>query len=135
MQSLIFRDGIEALAYVCQRIENPVGEGTSLPAVVLEAADMLGSDQAVKINPDGNQIALLRVASLDGGFAVMATTLGPNGPRLQPGQLVLWKALSLSPALAQTAFDDRFGWLGVITGTLRPEWRDNSWVEDEQFQM
>ncbi len=91
--------------------------------------------QTVTVNSDGNQIALLRVASSDGGFVVLATTFGPNGPRLQPGQLVLWRAVSYSSLVTHTAFDDRFGWLGLIAGTLKLEWRDGSWVEEERFQV
>ena len=132
--ALFFRDGFEALTYSCRHSENPPTEGASLAAVVLDAPEMFGTAEGVKTNPDGNQVALLRVASSDGGFTVMATTAGPNGPRLQPGQLVLWQALSYSGALAQSAFDNRFGWLGVITGTLKLEWVDGCWVSDERFQ-
>ena len=131
MRSLVFRDGFDALTFICRHIEDPPSEGASLPAVILDASDMFG--EGVKINPDGNQVALLRVASSDGGFAVIATTAGANGPALKPGQLVLWQALSYSGALAQAAFDDRFGWLGVITGTLKLEWWDGRWVINEQY--
>jgi hypothetical protein len=131
---LIFRDGFEALTHICQHMEDLLREGASVPAVVMDGSEMFDPAQAVKRNPDGNQIALLRVASSDGGFMVLATTGGPNGPKLRPGQLVIWRALSHSPAIAQAAFDDRYGWLGIITSTMKPEWRDGRWVGYEQFQ-
>jgi hypothetical protein len=134
MRSLTFEDGFEALTYSCQHVDYPPSKGALLPAVVIDGSDVLGSIEPVKTNPDGNQVALLRVASSDGGFTVMATTAGPRGPRLRPGQLVLWRALSYSSLVTRTASDDRFGWLGLISSTLKPEWHDGRWIEEERFE-
>jgi len=43
---------------------------------------------------------MLRVASADGGFIVFASTVGPKGPRLAPGDFVAWKAAAHSPEVA-----------------------------------
>ena len=36
-------------------------------------------------------------------------------------------------ARLQTTDDERSGWMGLIVGTLQPEYRDGGWVGDEQF--
>jgi hypothetical protein len=130
---LFFRDGAAAFAYVCEYMECPLVEGSALPALVMNGSQRFGTPQAVSIGPDGNQIALLRVGSSDGGFLVVASTVGPKGPALQPGQFVLWQAGKHSPAVAQQAKDQRFGWVGLILGTLKTEYRDGSWIGDKRF--
>lgn len=119
MMPLFFRDGNAAFAHVCQYMECPLGEGHALPALVMDASEMFGTPQAVRTDPDGIQIALLRVASSDGGFLAFAPTSGPNGPKLGPGQLVLWRAEYHSPAFAKRSKDGRFGWVGMILGNLK----------------
>jgi hypothetical protein len=130
---LYFKDGAAAFGYICKYMECPLGEGSALPALILDARELFGGAAAIKIQDDGNQAAAIRVASSDDGFLVFATTAGPKGPRLQPGQLVLWQAGSFAPALAKQSEDKRFGWVGLIVGTLRPEWKDGSWRGGERF--
>jgi hypothetical protein len=128
-----FRDGIAALRYACTLLECPLQEGAFLPAVVLDPREVLG--RPAKLEPvDGKQVVLLCVASNDGGFVVTATTAGPRGPRLQPGDLVAWRAVRHVPELAASVSDPRFGWVGVIVGTLKPEHRDGCWVGSEIFR-
>src|SRR6202030_238606 len=98
---LYFRDGAAAFDYICKYMECPIAEGSSLPALVLDSRELFGTAAAVKIEDNGNQMAAIRVASSDGGFLVVRPTVGPKGPRLQPGQLVLWQAESFSPSLAK----------------------------------
>lgn len=83
MKPLFFNDEAAALAHACRYMECPLKEGSMLPALVLDASEMFGTTQAVRIDSDGTQIALLRVASSDGGFLVLAPTVGPEGPRLR----------------------------------------------------
>jgi hypothetical protein len=96
---------------------------------------VLGTSEAVKLQGDGNQIAMLHVASNDGGFLVVATTANPKGPKLQPGQLVAWNAMKYVPGIAEaaTAKDKRFGWVGLIVGTLKPEHVNGRWTGGERF--
>lgn len=130
---LYFEGGNAALEYACKFMDCPLGEGVSLPALVLDSRELFGTSTAVKIQDDGNQLAMLRVASDDGGFLVAATTANPKGPKLQPGQLVAWKAMKHVPAIAETTKDKRFGWVGLIVGTLKPEHVNGSWVGGERF--
>lgn len=78
-------------------------------------------------------------ASLDahaGAWAsrlVNALTAGPKGPALHPGQLVLWQAGQHVPTIADFAKDKRFGWVGLIIGTLKSEYRNGCWVGGKRF--
>jgi len=130
---MYFKDGTAAFSAICEYMECPLGEGSSLPALVLDARELFGTASAIKIEPNGIQVAAIRVASSDGGFVVLASTLGPKGPRLEPGQLVVWQAGEFSPAVAKVSQDPRFGWVGLIVGTLKPEWRDGGWRGGERF--
>jgi hypothetical protein len=128
-----FPDGIAALRYACKLLECPLHEGAFLPAVVLDPREVFGTQPPARTG-DGNQVAFLCVASNDGGFVVAATTAGPRGPRLEPGQLVAWRAVRHVPDIASTVSDKRLGWAGVIVGTLKPELRNGCWVGSEIFR-
>jgi hypothetical protein len=132
---LVFRDATEAVAYACEFLELPLRERAFLPAVVLDACVELGAKGPVETRADGKQVAVLRVASADGGFAVIATTLGPQGPKLAPGDFVAWQAGTYREEVAANvgAIDKRSGWTGVIIGTLKPELRDGRWLGDRKF--
>jgi hypothetical protein len=130
---LYFKDGAAAFGYICKYMECPLSEGSYLPALVLDSRELFGTATAVKVESDGNQMAAIRIASREGGFVVAAPTLGPKGPRLEPGQLVLWQALKFSPAFAKRTREPRVAWIGFIVGTLRPEWKDGSWLGGEKF--
>jgi hypothetical protein len=129
-----FPDGIAALRYACRLLQCPLHEGAFLPAVVLDPREVFGTPPKPRTG-DGNQVAFLCVASNDGGFVVAATTAGPKGPKLEPGQLVAWRAVRHVPAIASTVSDPRFGWAGVIVGTLKPELRNGCWAAGEIFRL
>jgi len=130
---LKFKDAVSALEYACKYLECPLTEGAFLPALVLDARETYGTDCAVKIQDDGCQLAVLRVASDDGGFVVPATTASSEGPRLRPGQLVAWKAMKYMPEVGAKTDEERLGWVGLIIATLRPEYQDGSWIGDERY--
>ena len=133
--AMVFASGAEAVDYACQFLECPLRERSFLPAVVLDASAELGARQPVETRADGVQVAVLRVASADGGFAVIAATLGPRGPKLAPGDFVAWQAGKYKEDVASTlgAIDKRSGWSGTIIGTLKPELRDGRWLGDRKF--
>lgn len=129
-----FPDGIAAVRFASRFLECPLREGAFLPAVVLDPRELLGPNAPVKTRDARDRVHYLCVASEDGGFVVAATTAGAHGPWLEPGQLVAWKALRYVPEIAAAASDPRFGWAGVIVGTLKPEQRDGRWVGDAIFR-
>jgi hypothetical protein len=129
-----FQDGIAALRYACRFLDWSLHEGAFLPAVVLDPREVLGAGAAVKTEENGSRVHLLCVASADGGFIVAATTAGPEGPWLEPGQLVAWRAVRHVPDIANSVSDKRFGWVGVIVGTLKPEQRNGCWIGSEIFR-
>lgn len=129
----LFRDGPSAFEYACKHLEYRLENGCTLPALVMDASRAVGSRVSVRTNRDGNQVALLRIPSADGGFVVVARTEGAVGPKLKPGQLVLWRAEVYSQSMGEKANDVRFGWLGVILGTLKTEHRDGDWVSDKIY--
>jgi hypothetical protein len=125
-----FRDGVDALRYACRFLELPLHEGAFLPAVVLDPREVLGRP------PEAHESGtfFLCVASEDGGFVVAAPAAAPKGPRMDPGQLVSWKAVRHVPEIAAGLRDQRFGWAGVVVGTLKLEHREGCWVSDEIFR-
>jgi hypothetical protein len=141
---LKFEDSLTAFEHACGG-ECVLREGIMLPALVLDARELSGAATAVEIQGDGCQMASVRVASADGGFIVSASTCGARGPRLRPGQFVAWQAERYDPMVtkkapaAQKRFglfglkDKRIGWIGLIAGTLKSEYRDGGWIGDERF--
>lgn len=134
LSPLWFRDDLSAFEYACG-MECPLQEGTVLPAVILDARVFLGAPSAITIHHDGHQSVWIRVASSDGGFIASAATSGSRGPVLQPGRLVAWRAMRYHPqAILRTPVrDKRTGWVGLIEGTLKPEYRNGGWVGHERF--
>lgn len=128
-----FEDGVAALRYACRFLECPLREGAFLPAIVLDANELFKGGVAASPSAQ-SQPHFLCVASGDGGFVVASQPAGPRGPKLEPGKLVAWKAVRHVPDLAKSVSDARFGWVGVIVGTLRLEHRDGCWVSDEIFR-
>lgn len=132
---LFFKDGAAAFEYSCKFMECPLHEGAFLPALVLDPREMFGASTAVQRQKDGNQAVMLKVASSDGGLVVFASTLGPKGPQLKPGDFVAWRAAkhSTEVAASMSAKDERSGWVGLILGTLKPEHRNGNWIGNERF--
>ena len=132
---LVFKDGLAAFEYACKFLECPLHEGSFLPAVVQDPRETFGAKTAVQLQKDGNQVVMLKVASSDGGFMVFASTMGPSGPQLKPGDFVAWRAAKHSADVAASmgARDERSGWVGLIMGTLKPEHRSGSWVGNQRF--
>lgn len=121
--TLFFKEPAEAFAYACKYLDCTLKQGAYLPAIVMDA----------RRQPDGNQVVMLRVAASDGGFYIPAFTAGPKGPELQIGDLVLWAAMQHTPAAAALGKDLRRGWMGLVVGTLKHEYRNGSWVGGAKF--
>jgi len=130
--NLPFKDNASAFEYACIYLECEVAKGAMLPAIVQDGKALFGTQVSVTAAADGTQTAVVKVASKDGGFLVVAKTPGP-GPELRPGDFVAWLAHSHVAKLAEASPDKRFGWVGLIVGTLKPEWREGSWVGGDRF--
>lgn len=113
--------GAEFLRYQCKYGHTRIQPKQGVVALVLDAAKEFGVAAAVKIEPDGRQMAALRVASDDGGFLVMATTPTAKGDRLHPGDTVIWVPLEHTPSAVPPGTDPRFGWVGFIVAKVKPE--------------
>lgn len=132
--ALPFASNAAAFEYACKFMQSELRKGTWLPALVLDASKEHGTAQPVAIDAKGVQTALLLVCSRDGGFRVIAKTKGSKGPRLVPGDFVAWNALDFNPEFAEVGPDQRFGWIGVIAGRLKPEWHPNGgWAGGDRF--
>jgi hypothetical protein len=80
-------------------------------ALVLDATKEAGIPVAVKVESDGTQTAMLKVVSPDGGFTVVSKTAG-RGPRLSPGDAVVWVPVGFHEETADVSPDRRIGWVG-----------------------
>ena len=119
---LYFKDAQAAFGYACEFLKSDLSPGAVLPALVLDAAAAIGGGVAVKRQPDGTQVAMLRVCSKDGGYVVNASSATANGPSLQPGDLVAWQAGAPIEAMKSQFPDPRSSWGGLILAKLLPEY-------------
>lgn len=89
-------------------------------ALVLDARDILGERDAVRVSDAGCQVAVLRVADQDGGFITVSQTPSRNGDPLEPGDLVLWVPLEQTDG--NPSGDPRLNWVGLIRAKIPPEY-------------
>ena len=133
---LFFKDTQAAFTYACDYLQIDLKEGAVLPALVLDAAAALGGGAPVRHQPDGIQIAMLRVCAKDGGYMVIASSVSANGPVLQPGDLVAWQASTPVDALATQFPDPRSTWSGLILARLLPEYTvGRGWAIHQPFKL
>jgi len=88
---------------------------------VLDSSEEFGTAVSVKIEDDGRQTAILRVASEDGGFIVCAKTPSARGDRLKPDDIVIWVPINYEKKIVPPEPDPRFGWVGFIVAKVKPE--------------
>lgn len=137
-----YKDSFAAFDAHCRNLDCSIRPGRPLSAIVLDAKDFLQKD-SVSILDNGIQRAILKVASRDGGFIVVADSYGAKGPKLQPGLLVEWipshhsdERLKYLSVLGPAARDRRCGWFGCILGTLRPiyDMSRADWLPESVFE-
>ena len=92
----VFRDGSAMFPMQCKYGDTTIEPKKGLVALVSDAWKEFDLPTAVKIDADGSQTAVLRVASDDGGFVVIAKTPPGRGDPLQPGDLVMWVPMTYS---------------------------------------
>ncbi|WP_257385009.1 hypothetical protein [Tahibacter caeni] len=129
---LVYKDGESAFRYACAYMDCTVSAGATLPAIVVDAR-VYGMPHPTKRLDSGNQLVMLRIPSGSGGFVVPAETAGTAGPTLKPGDLVAWRVMGHSAEIAAVG-EENFGWIGLVVGTLRPEYELGSgWVGGIRF--
>ena len=123
---LKFKNGEAFFEYHCKFMNTRIQPGSPLAALVLDAEKTFGLPVPVRVGEDGVQTAMLKVASDDGGFTVVAQTVSGKGVRLKPGDVVAWLPGQHVPKLAEAADDERFGWVGLIVAKIAPEIDENT---------
>ena len=100
-------------AQECASGDTRVQEGKGVFALVVDASKRFGMARAMKRNRDGTQSMVLKVASRDGGFFVLATTRRPGTP-LKPGDAVIWVPVAYDKTFGTRFSDHRAGWIGFV---------------------
>jgi hypothetical protein len=118
---LPFKSGAAFFEYQCQYGQTEIRENMGIVAIVLNAKEDFGTDDAIKIEQDGSQLAMIRVASDDGGFIVPAHTPSGKGDRLKPNDIVIWVPMSYQKELGEKLGDKRAGWVGLLRAKIAPE--------------
>ena len=118
---LALKSNAIAMHYACTHLSGEVREGALFPALVMELLRATQGEGDGEDNEAACQYAVVRVASADGGFPVIARTAIASAPPLATGDLVLWKALEKSTATMARVADARRSWTGLICGVLAPE--------------
>lgn len=121
--TLVFKDGEAFLKLQCKFGQTEIIPGRGIVAYVVDAAREFGVTTAVKRQPNGTQMAMLKVASEDGGFLVMSTTATEKGDPLNPGDCVIWVPMQHQAAMVDAieGVDPRFGWIGFIVAKIAAE--------------
>lgn len=125
LNHLVFKSNEAAFEYACQFMDCDLAPGKFIVALVQPASVQFGMKVDVKRNQDGTQTAVLKVASTDGGFLVLAGTASANASDLRAGDLVAWQVGVYMSDLGKASDDKRFGWVGLIVAKLEPEWLVN----------
>lgn len=121
VRTIYFRSGPAFHEYQCKYGHTEIAINAGIPALVLNAQEAFGIPAPVIINPDGTQLAALRVASKDGGFLVFASAPAGSGERLEPGDVVIWVPFEYLTEVGSQATDPRTGWSGLIRAKVSPE--------------
>ena len=121
LSMLPFKSGAGFLDYQCKYGHTEIKPKQGLVALVLDPSKEYGVANAIKLESDGRQMAMLKVASDDGGFTVMAQTPTGKGDRLKPDDVVIWVPMNYSKQIVAKGIDDRFGWIGFIMAKVKPE--------------
>lgn len=119
---LVFKSRDLFFAYNCASSSDRIQEGQARVAFVIDPSSIVGDymPRAVSRNEEGMQVAMLRVASPDGGFYVIAATPGQNGEELKLGDLVVWMPEAYSDEKFPFGSDKRSRWFGFIYASIRP---------------
>jgi len=121
-EKLHFKSGDAFVEYQCKFGHTDIVPKKGIFAVVVDSSEEYGTRDAIKIEDDGRQLAMIKVASEDGGFVVPAYTMNGKGDRLKPDDVVIWVPMTYNEDLVRdNDLDQRFGWVGFILAKVKPE--------------
>jgi hypothetical protein len=120
-RKLIYKSGQAFFEYQCKYGHTEIKPKHGIAALVLDPREEFGWTSSTKVQNDGSQEALLKVASEDGGFMVFATTPSGKGDPLEPGDVVIWVPQLYVMEAAIERADPRIGWVGFIVAKVKPE--------------
>jgi hypothetical protein len=118
---LIFNNGQDFFEYQCKFGQTGIQPERGIVALVLDASKEFDARDPVKIEDDGRQSVVLKVASEDGGFIVMAQTPTDKGDHLKPNDAVIWLPMTYAEEIVPEGTDTRFGWIGFVIAKIKPE--------------
>lgn len=118
----------------CQYGYTDIKSGKGIAAIVIDGTKDWGAPVAVKLEDDGTQLAMIKVASTSGGFVVPAKTAWKGAP-LSVGDLVTWVPMTFSRQMKRVHKD--WGWTGPIVAKIEPaegpDWGANYKIVCEYF--
>jgi hypothetical protein len=104
----------------CKYGDTKIETGKGMIAIVLDPRKEFPEIKVpIKIDPDGKQIALIKVISEDGGFIVTASTPSSKGDRLAPGDVVAWVPFAYHNVESLGPAGKRIGWVGLIRAKVK----------------
>jgi hypothetical protein len=119
--ALRFKSGAAFFEMQCKYGMTELKQNQGIVALVLDAKKEYGVSVPVKIEKDGRQLAIIKVAAEDGGFVVPAYTPTEKGEPLTPGDVVIWVPMSFVEKVSEAFGDPRAGWVGFIVAKVAPE--------------
>lgn len=126
-QPFIFKNSQGAFEYACKYLDCTLRKDAMLPAIVISNA----SQKYGQSEEREKDFFLIKVASDDGGFEVLAETVNNTDIKLKQGDFVGWQAAGLISDLGKKLGDIRCGWVGFILTTLKLELTDRGWNGDK----
>ena len=121
LPKFIYTSGEAFFEMQCKFGYTEITEQKGIVGIVLDAKLVYGTEVSVKIQPNGCQVATIKLASSDGGFVTFAETASSGGDRLEPGDLIVWLPMIRSQKFADALGDDRRGWIGLIIAKIAAE--------------
>ncbi len=114
-----FKDGKSFFDMMCQYGGTELKVGMGVVGIVVDARKEYGQNVVAKLEDDGTQVAMIKVASRKGGFDVPAKTPG-KGDMLEAGDIVVWVPMKYDAKFAKNSGSKDFGWIGLIMAKIAP---------------
>lgn len=122
-EKIIFKSNEAFFESQCKFGETAIKVGEkAIVAIVLDGHKEFGIENPVLAEDNSGQKVLLKVASDDGGFIVVAKAASNCGEQLKPNDLVLWLPLDYIDSIRSCeGMDKRFGYVGIVIAKISNE--------------